>query len=101
MKNNNTVITDQGIEVYESDIYRLVDEYISTVLQVSPEDYDTQKEYRSVSKSGTFSPLHDKEPQTFAKYDINQLREIAEHLLTYCNAQERGCKDACGKNCEP
>ena len=48
MKNNNTVITDQGIEVYESDIYRLVDEYISTVLQVSPEDYDTQKEYRSV-----------------------------------------------------
>ena len=53
------------------------------------------------SKSGTFSPLHDKEPQTFAKYDINQLREIAEHLLTYCNAQERGCKDACGKNCEP
>ena len=53
------------------------------------------------SKSGTFSPLHDKEPQTFAKYDINQLREIAEHLLTYCNAQVRGCKDACGKNCEP
>lgn len=48
MKYNNTVITDQGIEVYESDIYRLVDEYISTVLQVSPEDYDTQKEYRSV-----------------------------------------------------
>lgn len=48
MKNNNTVITDQGIEVYESDIYRLVDEYISTVLQVSPEDYDTQKEYKAV-----------------------------------------------------
>ena len=38
------------------------------------------------SKSGTFSPLHDKEPQTFAKYDINQLREIAEHLLVYCEA---------------
>ena len=29
------------------------------------------------SKSGTFSPLHNKEPQTFAKYDINQLQEIA------------------------
>lgn len=53
------------------------------------------------SKSGTFSPLHNKEPQTFAKYDTNQLQEIAEHLLTYCNAQERGCKDACCKNCEP
>lgn len=50
------------------------------------------------SKSGTFSSLHDKEPQTFAKYDTNQLQEIAEHLLAYCNAQERGCVDACCKN---
>lgn len=53
------------------------------------------------SKSGTLSPLHDKEPQTFAKYDTNQLQEIAEHLLAYCNAQERGCADACCENCEP
>lgn len=50
------------------------------------------------SKSGTFSPLHNKEPQTFAKYDTNQLQEIEEHLLTYCNAQERGCVDACCEN---
>lgn len=50
------------------------------------------------SKSGTFSPLHNKEPQTFAKYDINRLQEIADHLLTYCKAQERGCKDACCEN---
>lgn len=50
------------------------------------------------SKSGTFSPLHNKEPQTFAKYDINQLQEIADHLLVYCKAQERGCKDACCEN---
>lgn len=50
------------------------------------------------SKSGTFSPLHNKEPQTFAKYDTNQLQEIVEHLLTYCNAQERGCVDACCEN---
>ena len=48
MKKNNTVVTDQGIEVYENDIYRLVDQYINTVLQVSPEDYDTQKEYKAV-----------------------------------------------------
>lgn len=53
-----------------------------------------------LSKSGTLSPLHDKEPQTFAKYDTNQLQEIADHLLAYCNAQERGCVDACCKNCE-
>lgn len=52
------------------------------------------------SKFGTLSPLHDKEPQTFAKYDTNQLQEIADHLLTYCEAQERGFKDACCENCE-
>lgn len=49
-------------------------------------------------KFGALSPLHDKEPQTFAKYDTNQLQEIAEHLLVYCEAQERGCKDACCEN---
>ena len=53
------------------------------------------------SEFGSLSPLHDKEPQTFAKYDTNQLREIAEHLLVYCDAQERGCKDACCENCKP
>lgn len=47
MKRNNTVVTDQGIEVYENEIYRLVDEYISTVLQISPEDFETQKEYKA------------------------------------------------------
>lgn len=46
MKNNNTVITDQGIEVYESDIYRLVDEYISTVLCIHQEDYDSIEKYK-------------------------------------------------------
>ena len=53
------------------------------------------------SKFGTLSPLHDKEPQTFAKYDIIQLQEIAEHLLAYCKTQERGFKDACCESCEP
>lgn len=48
MKKSNTTVTEQGIEVYENDIYRLVDEYISTVLQVSPEEFDTQKEYKAV-----------------------------------------------------
>ena len=45
---DNTITTDQGIEVYENEIYRLVDDYINTVLQVSPKDYDTQKEYKAV-----------------------------------------------------
>ena len=46
-KKRNTVVVDQTIEIYENDIYRLVDEYIETVLQVSPEDYDTPKEYKA------------------------------------------------------
>lgn len=45
--------------------------------------------------------LGDKKPLTCPKYDPNQLREIAEHLLVYCEAQERGCTDACCENCEP
>jgi hypothetical protein len=48
VKKSNTTVTEQGIEVYENDIYRLVDEYINTVLQVSPEEFDTQKEYKAV-----------------------------------------------------
>ena len=47
MKKSNTTVTEQGIEVYENDIYRLVDEYINTVLQVTPEEFGTQKEYKA------------------------------------------------------
>lgn len=47
MKKSNTTVTEQGIEVYENDIYRLVDEYINIVLQVTPEEFDTQKEYKA------------------------------------------------------
>lgn len=49
---------------------------------------------------GPLSPLRNKGSQTFAKYDTNQLQEIADHLLTYCKAQERGFKDACCENCK-
>lgn len=48
MKKSNTTVTEHGIEVYENDIYRLVDEYINTVLQVTPEEFVTQKEYKAV-----------------------------------------------------
>lgn len=47
------------------------------------------------------SPMLEGKLVTVPKYDVVQLREIAEHLLAYCNAQERGCVDACCKNCEP
>lgn len=45
--------------------------------------------------------LGGKEPLICPKYDPVQLQEIAEHLLVYCDAQERGCADACCENCEP
>lgn len=47
VKKHNTTVTAQGIEIYENDIYRLVDEYISIVLQISPEDFGTAKEYKA------------------------------------------------------
>lgn len=35
---------------------------------------------------------------TIPKYDPVQLQEIAEHLLVYCNAQERGCEYELNEN---
>lgn len=51
MKKSNTVVVDQGIEVYTSEIYRLVDEYIETVLQVSPEKYEDDEKYKEVVRN--------------------------------------------------
>ena len=52
-------------------------------------------------KCVVLSPVLETESIEIPKYDVVQLQEIAEHLLAYCNAQERGCVDACCKNCEP
>ena len=38
------------------------------------------------------SPMLEGKMVTIPKYDPVQLQEIAEHLLVYCNAQERGCE---------
>lgn len=54
-----------------------------------------------VPKYGVLYPVLETESIEIPKYDVIQLREIAEHLLAYCEAQERGCADACCKNCEP
>lgn len=54
-----------------------------------------------VPKCVVLSPVLETESIEIPKYDVVQLQEIAEHLLAYCNAQERGCVDACCKNCEP
>lgn len=54
-----------------------------------------------VPKYGVLYPVLEAESIEIPKYDVIQLQEIAEHLLAYCKAQERGCKDACCKNCEP
>lgn len=54
-----------------------------------------------VPKYGALYPVLEVESIEIPKYDVIQLQEIAEHLLAYCKAQERGCADACCKNCEP
>ena len=87
VKKNNTVITDQGIEVYESDIYRLVDEYINTVLQVSPEDYDTQKEYKNVVADSFVDMIfyiHDRIPKP-SNDNIELLDNIFNVFVRICS----------------
>lgn len=44
-----------------------------------------------VPKYGVLYPVLETEGVEIPKYDIIQLQEIAEHLLAYCKAQERGC----------
>ena len=52
------------------------------------------------NKFGVLYPVLEKaEVLEIPKYDPVQLREIAEHLLVYCDAQERGCKYELGE-CE-
>lgn len=51
-----------------------------------------------VPKCGALYSGMETESIEIIKYDVIQLQEIAEHLLAYCNAQERGCKDACCEN---
>ena len=42
----NTTTTTTGIEVYENQIWQLVDEYIDTVLHISQNDYDSIEKYK-------------------------------------------------------
>ena len=51
-----------------------------------------------VPKCGALYSGMETESIEIIKYDVVQLQEIAEHLLVYCKAQERGCKDACCEN---
>lgn len=51
-----------------------------------------------IPKYGELYQVLEVESIEIPKYDVIQLQEIADHLLTYCKAQERGCKDACCEN---
>ena len=42
----NTTTTTTGIEVYENQIWQLVDEYIDTVLRINQNDYDSIEKYK-------------------------------------------------------
>ena len=86
MKKSNTTVTEQGIEVYENDIYRLVDEYINTVLQVTPEEFDTQKEYKAVVADSFVDMIfyiHDRIPKP-SNDDIELLDNIWNIYTNIC-----------------
>lgn len=87
MKKSNTIVTEQGIEVYGNDIYRLVDEYINTVLQVSPEEFDTQKEYKAVVADSFVDMIfyiHDRIPKP-SNDDIELLDKIFNIFVRICS----------------
>lgn len=46
------------------------------------------------------SPMLEGKLVAIPKYDPVQLQEIAEHLLVYCNAQERGYENVCCEDCK-
>ena len=46
------------------------------------------------------SPMLKGKSVAIPKYDPVQLQEIAEHLLVYCNAQERGYENVCCEDCK-
>lgn len=87
MKKSNTTVTEQGIEVYENDIYRLVDEYINTVLQVTPEEFDTQKEYKAAVADSFVDMIfyiHDRIPKP-SNDDIELLDNIFNIFVRICS----------------
>lgn len=87
MKKSNTTVTEQGIEVYENDIYRLVDEYINTVLQVTPEEFDTQKEYKATVADSFVDMIfyiHDRIPKP-SNDDIELLDNIFNIFVRICS----------------
>ena len=46
------------------------------------------------------SPMLKGKTVAIPKYDPVQLQEIAEHLLVYCNVQERGYENVCCEDCK-
>ena len=56
-----------------------------------------------VTDAPVFAPLSPMLEGTLVaipKYDPVQLQEIAEHLLVYCNAQERGFENVYCEDCK-
>lgn len=87
VKKSNTTVTEQGIEVYENDIYRLVDEYINTVLQVTPEEFGTQKEYKAAVADSFVDMIfyiHDRIPKP-SNDDIELLDNIFNIFVRICS----------------
>lgn len=98
---NYMLVKADGIELFmgvhkNQDDLMLPDEPIDVARKLIQATVTTK-----VPKCGVLYSGMETESIEIIKYDVVQLQEIAEHLLAYCNAQERGCVDACCKNCEP
>lgn len=68
----------------EKEIYEL--------LPSEPVDVAAMLIKATIVTDAPLSPMFEGKLVAIPKYDPVQLQEIAEHLLVYCNAQERGCE---------
>ncbi len=89
-------VTDIETKSEKKESAFLPDEPIDVVAMLVNEKIATKS-----NKFGALYPVLEKtEVLEIPKYDPVQLREIAEHLLVYCNAQERGYENVCCEDCK-
>lgn len=89
-------VTDIETKSEKKESAFLPDEPIDVVAMLVNEKIATKS-----NKFGALYPVLEKtEVLEIPKYDPVQLQEIAEHLLVYCNAQERGYENVCCEDCK-
>lgn len=76
----------------EKEIYEL--------LPSEPVDVAAMLIKATIVTDAPLSPMLESKLVAIPKYDPVQLQEIAEHLLVYCNAQERGFENVYCEDCK-